>query len=62
MRTPAQSRWYEASEKIREKLRGRKGADELVRLLDRIERACIDYGREVEQEVRHLKPSRSKPH
>jgi ribosomal protein L19E len=45
-RYPESSRWLRATSELREKFRRRKDADELERLLQRVEYLAIQAGRE----------------
>lgn len=62
MSSAAFSRWASAREKISEKLRGRRGRAELELLLESLERACLEYGREIERESLHFRPAPPRPH
>lgn len=42
-------RWMRASERLRKAFRGRKGREELEALLDDVERAALEAGREIER-------------
>jgi len=51
MTHPALSEWMGLSQKIREKLRGRRGREEIEELLDRLETVALNAGREIEREA-----------
>jgi len=57
MRFEAGSRWLRASEELREAFKRRRDRERLERLLDAIERAAIEAGREWGREEAHAQPS-----
>lgn len=62
MRFPASSKWLQASQALRETFKRRRDKDRLVRLLEVVERAAIEAGREWGREEAHARPSGKNVH